>query len=125
MTRTLPALLLLAAATAVAAPRPVFPPALRGTWDADAAACRFHDAGEARITVTADRIDAYEATFTPIAIEPVSTAPRAWRVVSTEDYEGETRRDVRLFVLAGNALTATDGDYTERYVRCTTPARAR
>lgn len=124
--------LAVAAASASARPAPVqlppqLPPQLRGAWSMGGGSCRLpRDLyAENVIRIFARRIDAYESTFTARQVTRVTSYPSAWRMVMDEDFYDDVNRSNSLYVLSGDVLRISEGNRTDRYVRCRNAPRTK
>lgn len=98
-----------------------FPSELEGVWDAhpwpcDAAA---QSDSDTRLLIEGGRRRNYEDDDILLSVDRIATQPDAWRILSVSSLDpGSSRKEARIYVLAGDRLTVADEGRTEVYIRC-------
>lgn len=118
-----PALLTLGALTlssaAVAADVVRMPKALWGTWDLGPDPCRLplEPDLDSPKWIDASSIRGYENNEIPTQVRRVSVVPAVWVIRTNNDVAPQIVTN-DIYVLKGDHLTITDGEFTKHYRRC-------
>ena len=118
-----PALLTLGALTlssaAVAAEPVRMPKALWGTWDLGPDPCRLplEPDLDSPKWIDASSIRGYENNEIPTQVRRVSVVPAVWVIRTNNDVAPQIVTN-DIYVLKGDHLTITDGEFTKHYRRC-------